>query len=753
MSKNWAICVGINRYYFHRILSCAVNDATEMSKFFKEAKFDNVYLFTDNSDPIPDMRNDFPSQPMYGNFYSWLGYKFKKDKPLLTLSDNLWFFFSGHGLEYRGQHYLLFSDSSGDPEYFERTAIPLNEITNYLRRSGAGNIIILLDACRDSSSKSSSFELSKEQGIIKISSCQPNKLSYEIKSLNHGAFTFALLESLRLQGEGNCATVERLCKRLRTRVKQLALEHLKKTQTPYEALEPASKYHLLLLPDYIHPNDSDLALLKADALDAEFVKQDFTLAETIWTRLIKFKTNEALQSLYRIRDKVKEQSSTPNITEESPSNPEIISEEIVSKSKAKVDEISLKICTFEVVTIEQNEDPGLEGGGLKDTQQDNKEQSKESKKNDSVSFQKNNSQQKSHLFQFSVATIEKEIKENQNLLSRFLPGEEQWVINKQQKEAQGFIEELTPEIKLELMKIPGGTFWMGTDDEEIERLVKKFDRNWFTWEKPQHQVILQPFSMGRYPITQGQWKAIAERTELKVNIDLDTDPSRFKDDPPQPSLEPDETPKTRWDRPVERVSWYQAQEFCDRLSKLTGKPYRLPTEAEWEYACRAAITDQSSVTSQELTLAEWNQKYQQPFHFGDTITGDLANYRATYTYADEPKGEYREQTTPVGYFKVANAFGLYDMHGNVWEWCQDDFKDNYDGAPSDGSAWLQPQNYNPDNQSYSDKNKENKPKKVIRGGSWNYNPFDCRCAYRLYSYARGSGSNVGFRVVSGPPWT
>ncbi|MGK7939019.1 MAG: SUMF1/EgtB/PvdO family nonheme iron enzyme [Crocosphaera sp.] len=712
MARNWAICVGINRYGFHRPLNCAVNDATEMNNFFEEVNFDKVYLFTDTSEPIPDMKNNFPSQPISGMFYSWLGYKFKPDKPLLNLSDNLWFFFSGHGRQYRGQDYLLFSDSSNDPEGFERTAIPISEITNYLRRSGAGNIIMLLDACRDSPSKSSSFDLSKEQGIIKISSCQHNQLSYEIPELNHGAFTYALLESLRLQGEGNCATLERLCQRLRNRVKEVTWKHQQKIQIPYAAVEPETKYHLLLLPDYIIPNDADLSQLREDAKDAE-LEGNLILAETIWTRLVKFDSEKSLKALKRIWSKNQQNNQaltqpvplskevSPSLETKSVNSPEQ-PQTIPEVTEEKKEEPELKTDTFEVVTVEA----------------DKSEQS----------------QQKSHLFQFTVATIERETTENQNLFSRVFKGkesQEQWVINQQQKQASGIREALSEGLILELMEIPGGTFWMGTDDAEIERLCKKFNWDYFRREKPQHQVILQPFAMGRYPITQAQWKAIAERTDLRINIDLDPDPSKFKDDPLQPPLDEGEKPKTRWDRPVERVNWYQAQEFCDRLSKLTGQRYRLPTEAEWEYACRANTTT--------------------AFHFGETITGDLANYRASSTYADEPPGEYRNQTTPVGYFKVANAFGLYDMHGNVWEWCQDDFHSNYEGAPTDGSAWIEAQNSNTNNPSNSAKNNNNKPNKVIRGGSWCDIPLHCRSALRINYNPRDHNYNVGFRVVRSFP--
>ncbi len=135
--------------------------------------------------------------------------------------------------------------------------------------------------------------------------------------------------------------------------------------------------------------------------------------------------------------------------------------------------------------------------------------------------------------------------------------------------------------------------------------------------------------------------------------------------------------------------------FCARLSRKTGHHYRLPSEAEWEYACRAGTTT--------------------PFHFGETITSDLANYDGNSTYASGPKGVYRRETTPVGSFPP-NAFGLYDMHGNVYEWCADAWHDNYEGAPSDGSAW---------------ESGKNDSERMLRGGSWNFDAVHCRSAYRI----------------------
>jgi formylglycine-generating enzyme required for sulfatase activity len=155
-------------------------------------------------------------------------------------------------------------------------------------------------------------------------------------------------------------------------------------------------------------------------------------------------------------------------------------------------------------------------------------------------------------------------------------------------------------------------------------------------------------------------------------------------------------------------------EFCERLSQLTGRKYRLPSEAEWEYACRAGTTT--------------------PFHFGETITGKLANYRATTIYGEEPEGEYRERTTPVGSF-TANAFGLYDTHGNVWEWCDDHWHDDYDNSPTDGSAWIESNSV------------EEGAVRLLRGGSWTFISRTCRSASRYSGNPDYSHNDGGFRLV------
>ena len=255
--------------------------------------------------------------------------------------------------------------------------------------------------------------------------------------------------------------------------------------------------------------------------------------------------------------------------------------------------------------------------------------------------------------------------------------------------AGDFQEDLGNGTILEMVKIPGGRFIMGAPESESE---SRDD------ERPQHRVTVPEFWLGKYPITQGQWYDVAHLPQVERELKLE--PSKFLGE----------------NLPVEQVSWLDAVEFCARLSKKFGKAYRLPSEAEWEYACRAGT--------------------QTPFYFGNTITPDLANYNGNYTYGSGSKGEYREKTTTVGSFKP-NAFGLFDMHGNVYEWCQDDWHGSYEGAPVDGSAWCDLENAS----------------KVMRGGSWSYIPRYCRSAYRFSGTRVFRNDPFGFRVCCDSPRT
>ena len=251
-------------------------------------------------------------------------------------------------------------------------------------------------------------------------------------------------------------------------------------------------------------------------------------------------------------------------------------------------------------------------------------------------------------------------------------------IQRKEKKAAYFTAILPGGVELDLVYIPGGTFLMGAPETE------KYSRD---TERPVHKVTVPSFYMGKYPVTQQQWRAVASLDKIDRNLNLD--PSYFKGD----------------FRPVECVNWLDTQEFCARLSIFTGKKYRLPSEAEWEYAARAGT--------------------QTPFYFGDTLTSNLANYNASssYTFASEEPGENRETTIDVGQFPP-NAFGLYDIHGQLYEWCLDTWQDNYKRKPKTPNGFY-----------------------VVRGGSWSSGSFDCPSAFRDRFWHDESSYDIGFRVV------
>jgi formylglycine-generating enzyme required for sulfatase activity len=282
--------------------------------------------------------------------------------------------------------------------------------------------------------------------------------------------------------------------------------------------------------------------------------------------------------------------------------------------------------------------------------------------------------------------------------------------SRRHQQADYRIEELEDGVILEMVSLSNGSFTMGSPDDEKGQSGE---------EGPQHDVIVSAFEIGKYPVTQAQWRAVTALP--KVNYELNSAPVDL-----QKRIGVREAVSRNNNHPVERVSWLEAMEFCDRLSQKTGRQYRLPSEAEWEYACRAGTTT--------------------PFHFGETITTNLANYRETNwnneetfysgSYGKGAKGVFRGETTSVGSFGVANNFGLYDMHGNVYEWCLDHWHQSYEGAPTDGSAWLD---------DYDHLN--SKAKRLLRGGSWLFYPESCRSASRCYNNADLRYYSFGFRVA------
>jgi formylglycine-generating enzyme required for sulfatase activity len=240
-------------------------------------------------------------------------------------------------------------------------------------------------------------------------------------------------------------------------------------------------------------------------------------------------------------------------------------------------------------------------------------------------------------------------------------GTSKLVMKKSQGLANRFFQDLGGGVRLQMVSIPAGTFLMGAP--ELEKGSSDYQR-------PQHRVSVASFYMGKYPVTQAQYEAV-----------MGSRPSYFQGG----------------DRPVETVSWHDAVEFCQKLSQLTARHYRLPSEAEWEYACRAGTTT--------------------AFCFGETIDPCVVNYRS-------------EETTVVGIFP-ANRYGLYDMHGNILEWCADNYHGNYTDAPKDGSVWS-----SDGDQTY-----------VLRGGCWYSKMSYCRSAARIYYQPNYRCSYFGFRIV------
>jgi formylglycine-generating enzyme required for sulfatase activity len=229
-------------------------------------------------------------------------------------------------------------------------------------------------------------------------------------------------------------------------------------------------------------------------------------------------------------------------------------------------------------------------------------------------------------------------------------------------------------------------------------------------------VTLREFLLGQTPVTQAQWRAVAQWQRPEPDC-AEEWPETLDPDPVEKLANAE---RFRGDhRPVVAVSWQDALAFCQRLRLRSGKNYTLPSEAQWEYACRAGTTT--------------------PFHFGQTISSELANYNCTKTYADGPKGKYREQTTDVGMFP-GNTWGLQNMHGNAWEWCADHWHESYAGAPEDGRGWID---------EVASANQAQKSR-LLRGGSWINSPGLCRSAYRGVNRPDDRFRDVGFRVCCLP---
>jgi formylglycine-generating enzyme required for sulfatase activity/uncharacterized caspase-like protein len=807
MSKNWAISIGINKYDNLQDLNFAKRDAEAMAAWFREeAKFDQVFLFTEDS-PAINTSPPIPTQPTFGGLRGFLRRQF--EKPLLEPEDNLWFFFAGHGMRHADKDYLMLADS--DPGAIEHTAISVEYITERLRRSRADNVVLLLDACREESSRSGlGIGEEKHQGVITFYSCAANQKSWEIAELRHGSFTHTLLTGLRLHGEANCATVERLDRYLNSAVPQLNTRYQKEIQNPYLKAEPPYKMYYILLEQSATMRDVESLKLQASLSENS---GNFELAKQIWIRVLGVSPadSDAISAIQRIAIK----NNNPKPVPLEVNNPQVIGSargdatmsptqilelaEKIKENNRKQEEYrqvvlkeveqqfplnqksidnlsnlqkSLQLSEEEVSGIKQpifihkeaeyrkrEEEERIrreqQAERIRQQHQQNLEQYQrefsakiekeypfhQASRNKFKKLQISLQLSEQEILQIEQPIIAKKeaeyqklqgenrkpsgnpsgsnsppIKRRQFLIYAGLGGtglvttvvfsqilkptvqpkllelltvtfttktvdKTGKIVNQENHQAKYFKEDLSNGITLEMVQIPGGSFMMGSPASRYES------------ESPQHEVNVPAFSMGKFVVTQEQYQQI-----------MGNNPSYFTEKEAK--------------LPVEQVSWNNAVDFCLKLSQQTGREYRLPSEAEWEYACRAGTTT--------------------PFHFGETITTELANYDGTYTYASEPKGKYLQKTTDVDSF-TPNAFGLYNMHGNVWEWCQDDLHNDYTDAPTNGSAWES----------------QDGDIKVARGGSWLNDPTFSRSAYRgTFGKSKLRVNDLGFRVVcSGAAWT
>jgi formylglycine-generating enzyme required for sulfatase activity len=264
------------------------------------------------------------------------------------------------------------------------------------------------------------------------------------------------------------------------------------------------------------------------------------------------------------------------------------------------------------------------------------------------------------------------------------------VISRKTGKASAYRQDLGNGVTLEMVRLKGSMFRMGSENDDGPE----------SNDATPHPVRLSDFEIGKYEVTREQWREIARRSDLRVDRDLAEDPSRFK---------------SAWELPVENIAWEDAVEFCSRLSRMTGAVWRLPTEAEWEFAARAGT--------------------EASFAFGPTLNPEIANYRSEAPFGLAPKGVSRGGTMPGGSLGAANRFGLFEMHGNVWEWCSDWYDPDYfDDCRRLGTV-LDP------------KGPAKGSHRVLRGGGWPSIASRCRSALRMVHMPGSRLDDVGFRVV------
>ncbi|RFP59385.1 MAG: hypothetical protein BJG00_009490 [Limnothrix sp. CACIAM 69d] len=693
--KHYAIVVGINPYYNSYIhnLNYAERDALELYGAMCRAGFTQVDLITRFSRRLED------DQVRVGSLVQYIDETIPNQRR--NPEDIIWFFFAGHGKrtqdpnnQDRWEDYLLPYDAGLSPG---QTWIQVRWIVEKLKETGSKNIILCLDACRQSNGRSIGEEAlqGNYEGVITLFACDKRQESFEIEhpDIRHGAFTYALLEAINQKA---CyPTIRELSEYLSRRVPEICRKYEKPEQTPVFQVEGDLQWQVPALPNVELAADAvDLTVLVQQARSAENAafdllqdKYDVEKLEIAkqkwWTVLESDPTHaEAREEIEKIIKRItrRELDQLPG----KEAQPQVYGDLNLVINAQVADLSGQPSIPLEVVSraVEPPPAPPKPKPQPKPQPPD----------------------------PFSGWSLREWTFETVRVDRR---GE---IVERLSKTAKSHFVDLGEGVQLELVAIPGGEFQMGSPKEEEKR-----DSD----EGPVRTVTVPPLLVSRYPVTVEQWRRVAGSFPAVLNPKLKADPSQWKDAK----------------GPVEQVNWFDAMEFCARLSKATNRLYRLPTEAEWEYACRGGT--------------------QTPFAFGETLTPELANYDGNYTYADGSKGEYRQHTTSVGQFPP-NGFGLQDMHGNVWEWCLDDWYDSYENAPSTSEARFRNDNHshafnsaiklnNYQERFFQEMVKvNNEQPKLLRGGSWFSNPRICRSANRRWWGADSIGRNLGFRVFVWP---
>ena len=645
--QKWALVVGINQYSNIPALNYATADAKALYESLLKAGFpaDNVMLMTDSG---------------VGHLYPTRGNLRARIDQLATLvgkDDVLLFFFSGHGTEKNGAGYLVPIDGSTTDI---GSLIPLSWVKLTLETSAAKHRLLILDACHsgakagDASASPADVMLSDLSGaaFATLSSCDSDQLSYEDKNAGHGVFTSAIIEGLNgiadktAQGNNdNIINATELWAYAALKTKQWGISS-GKVQTPV-----------------LKGNFKGLIEITRFQSVEKLEEQKEKLRKKL-EMMEQLNRNSAAEELRKEIAKLETQLNTigGGVGDITGSDEVQLAYGRYEAAKKQVDDLNAllaeqsKIYQPTSTAITRIKERIETAEAEFETTLDAKYQA------DGIMYEALEKQIDAKQAQYKELTKDllptaPQVKQLAEDISS--------IEDRQQGYQLGYIisNSITNSVGMKLVWIPAGDFMMGSDSGESD-------------EKPIHSVrISKGFYMGQTEVTQAQYTAV-----------MGTNPSNFKGD----------------NLPVETVSWNEVMEFCRKLSREEGKTYSLPTEAQWEYACRAGSATTFSFGNSESAL------------------GDYAWYSSNSG----------SKTHQVG-TKKPNSFGLYDMHGNVWEWCSDFYDSNYYNR----SGNIDPENTN------------SASHRVLRGGSWHSGAYGCRSAHRYWSTPGNRSSSIGFRIV------